>query len=558
MARRRTQQPRSPETAAQHEAAQQDEAEISSEMGAQPDPESGALLVDAQTATRAGAVDTESVRENRRLRSIVHGKRTGKRDIHINVDDVLMKYDTILRIHSADSLYISVKRISGGSAMQQTVSGFPRNGRELYEAIRIVHGRHEEATYQVNFVDSNSKEYRGKGQIVMPETRDPSQQGQPMGYPPYGVPPPPPSGYAQPFQPQGASTPAQGQDIGGVLAGFKQLMEMMQAYQAGGPFPPQSAAPTAPGDVTAHIDQLRQMLDALQWQPGGARPNPRGAPAQPVMMNPQMAQMAAMMGMPPVQPPPGTMWVPGFGFVPIEQLMRAVGMGQSGGVSGPRGPFRGPFAGGAPDGGDPQQRGPSPFAPSYMRPAAPEPPRSAAEQFRESINLIRTAANAARDFQSLFPGQEPPEPGGGNDEDEASPVRIFDAGAAKIVVSKKDGSIRGWETGFANLGPVLKWAGEQLEIARSRQPQPPPRALPEGYVELTPGYRPPPGYVAVPEQPPPYGSSSPSLPPPPLSMPPPLGGFPAPARPAPVPRPVAVPAPAASTRRTWGPPTIPQ
>jgi len=540
-------------------------------MGGSPDPVSGEQASDEQTVRNVGAVDAASVRENRRITRIVHKKRTGQQDIPINVDDVLVKYDTILRLYPADSMYISVKRVSGGTQVQQTITSYPRSGKELYDAILRVHGRHEEAGYEVNFIDASGKVYRGKGRITMPDTS--SAQGQPMGYPPYGAPPPPPGYPSQPFQPQQGGPPAaQGQDFSGLLAGFRQLMEMMQAYQAGGPPPAQQPEPTPPGMPGDLIDQMRQMLDMMQQGQPGARPGAR-VPAQQPAMNPQVAQVMAMMGMgmPPVPPPPGMLFVPGFGYIPVEQLMRAVGGGQLGGGGGggggggyrSGGPYRGPFSPNAAAGGeDPQQRGPSYGPHSYTQrgaAAAVEQPRTAAEQFRDSIALIRTAASAARDFQSLFPGQEAPEPDVATPDDESSPVRVIDTGSAKLVVNKKDGSLRAWETGFANVGPLLKWAADQVEIARTRQQQqPPPKVLPEGYVEVTPGYQPPPGYVAVPENPPPYGGAPSPFPPPPSNIPPPLGGYPPDAQTPPplrpVPAPASAPAPSPAGR-TWGAPT---
>jgi hypothetical protein len=521
MARSRRREPQSPEVAPHHVAAQQDEAEIADELGAQKDPESGELAVDEKAARQAGAVDTESVRENRRLKRIVHGKRTGQRDIHVNVDDILVKYDTILRLYPPDTMYISVKRVSGGSPVQQTITSAPRNGRDLYEALKAVHGRHEEAAYAVNFFDANSKEYRGKGQITMPDTRDASAQGQSMNYPPYGgggYPPGPqaPPGYPQPFQPQPQSAPPapQAPDVGALLTGFRQLMDMMQAYQSGALSPAAPALAGSPqgasGDFSAQIDQLRQMLDLLQ-SPSGARPAPRGGAAP---MNPQFA--AAMMGMGmPAQPPAGTMWVPGFGYVSVDRLMQALGGGPSGG-SGYRGPFRGPYAGG-PGGDEPLPR--PPYSPIHV----PAPEKTAVEQFRDSITLLRTAATAARDFTTMFPGQEDTRAPLEDD----SPVRVIDTGAAKIVVNKKDGSLRAWETGWANVDRILKWAGDQMEISRSRE-APPRTVLPPGYVEVGPGYRPPPGFVAVPvgEPPPrlPRTAAQTGLPAPPRRYRRPLGG----------------------------------
>jgi hypothetical protein len=79
------------------------------------------------------------------------------------------------------------------------------------------------------------------------------------------------------------------------------------------------------------------------------------------------------------------------------------------------------------------------------------------------------------------------------------------------------------------LPDVLKWVGEQHETiqkahAEQRREQA-PKVLPPGYVEVGPGYQPPPGYVAVPVDPPqeaPQGAQQQPLPPPPAEMPPPI------------------------------------
>jgi len=561
MARRRIVQPKSPDAAGQPEASLQDEADISREMGAEEGPE-GELVADENAVRKAGAVDTDSVRENRRMTRAVHNKRTGK-NVQLNVDDVLVKYDQMLRLYAADTIYISVKRVSGGSPVQQTITSAPRNGAELYNALRAVHGRHEEASYAIYFFDPTNKAWRGKGQITMPDTRDTSPQGQPpMGYPPYGQ---PAAGYPpQPFppQPQVPATPqAQAPDIGSVLNGFRQLMEMVQSYQSGTVQSP----PSTPGDpVSTQIDQLRQMLDMVQH----GRTPARGQAAAAV--NPQMAAAMMGMGMPPVQPPQGTIWVPGFGFVALERLMQALNGGPAGGGGFGSRPYRGPFAAAAGNGGGgggddpppPPYRG-SAYASAQTSQAPQE--RTAAQAFRDSVSLIRTASDAARELQSLFPGQEAHEPVASvSIEDEDSPMRVIDAGGAKLVVNKKDGSLRTWETGFANMDKIFKWAGEQIELVRSREAQRPKQQLPPGVVEVHPGYQPPPGYAAVPLHP---GTGEPqfeqALPPPPSNIPPPLGGSAQPripvTRPAPAARPAAATAaPQPAPKRAWGPPPMPR
>jgi hypothetical protein len=565
MARRRIIQPKSQDAAAtaQSDTSQQDEADISREMGAEAGPD-GELLADEAAVRKAGAVDVESVRENRRMTRAVHNKRTGKANIHINVDDVLIKYDQTLRLYAADTIYITVKRVNGGSPVQHTITSAPRNGAALYEAIRAIHGRHEEAAYAVSFFDPTNKAWRGKGQITMPDT-----QGQPsMGYPPYGQQPPP--GYQPQPQAPAAPPPPQTPDLGTLLTGFQKLQDLLQTYQMGGPVQPPVSVP---GDaVSAQFDQLQQMLDMLRQSQGGRGPaRVPVAPAAAPAMNPQMAAAMMGMGMPPVQPPPGTIWVPGFGFVSLEMLMQALagmGGGRPVGGLGPRSPFRSSFAAGPVAGDDHQQQQSSPYrGPAYAAAQANQQgpqERTAAQAFRDSVSLIRTASDAAKELQSLFPGQEAQEPiATVSIEDEDSPMRVIDAGGARLVVNKKDGSLRTWETGFANMDKIFKWAGEQLEMVR-QAPRPPPvrQALPPGVVEVHPGYQPPPGYVPVPLDP---STGAPqfeqALPPPPSNLPPPLGGFarpPAPRQPAPAPRPAAAPAPApAPAKRPWGPPPMP-
>ena len=209
----------------------------------------------------------------------------------------------------------------------------------------------------------------------------------------------------------------------------------------------------------------------------------------------------------------------GIGFVPIERLMAAINP-----VPDPppfrRRPMRAPEPY-YPN--DDERPPPMPYYPREREPAPPpEPPRTAEQQLRETVSIIRTAAGMAREIsaltgQQMGPSQqevyEPPE--------DDSPISVIQAGPAKLVINKKDGSLRKFETGWANMPDLLKWMGEQHESiqrhAAARQQR--QAALPEGFVELTPGYRPPAGYVAVPlNQPQPQEH----LPPPPAFIPPPI------------------------------------
>jgi len=105
------------------------------------------------------------------------------------------------------------------------------------------------------------------------------------------------------------------------------------------------------------------------------------------------------------------------------------------------------------------------------------------------------------------------------EEDDGSPVRVVETGPARVVYNKEDGSVRGFETIVANADKIFKFVGEQADRLRDaqerrvQQQQPQQRVLPRGYVEVGPGYQPPPGFVAVPVD---------DLPPPPEYVPPPV------------------------------------
>jgi hypothetical protein len=99
----------------------------------------------------------------------------------------------------------------------------------------------------------------------------------------------------------------------------------------------------------------------------------------------------------------------------------------------------------------------------------------------------------------------------------------MDVGDYKLVIDKKDGSARKYETIVANLTPIMKWVGEQREAiqksAAEREQKKQQQQLPPGYVEVTPGYQPPPGFVAVPvDQVPPPPPQQPALPQAPAQM----------------------------------------
>lgn len=111
----------------------------------------------------------EDAIENRRLADIVSKKRAGYK--HVSFDtDLLTKYDCILKIWPANTLDIFVKRLTGRH-VQHFITGRPPSATALFDALKGIHGDREEAEYEIKIVDVNTREFRGMGRIVMPDTR---------------------------------------------------------------------------------------------------------------------------------------------------------------------------------------------------------------------------------------------------------------------------------------------------------------------------------------------------------------------------------------------------
>jgi hypothetical protein len=556
--------------------SQQDDEEILQELGAQPD-EAGELVVDEDRIRAAGAIDTTSIIENRRMQAILDKKRGNVKGVQINVSDPLSKYDLLIKIWPASTMRISVTRTTGPATPMRVIDTPPKSSSDLYKMMQAIHGQNEEHSYDLLFRDIGGQ-IRGGTAITMPDTRPAQpQQGQPMNpYYPYGSPPPgyppgyAPPGYApQPAQPAPTAAPsmpppasvfvqpAPPPDMGAMLTSMKQMFDMIQsvhqqaAQQQHVPLPvatppaqPVGAVafppPPATPDMGAMMAWMRQMFDLIQsMQPASAPGSSpaRGRAAEPApAMNPMTLAAMMGMGMPPMQPPPGMMWIPNFGFVPLDRLVQAVGGGPAAGPGPYRGPYRPPYASG------------DPGAPPYQGPHGPPPrPLTPAEQFRDSITVLRSAAEAIQDLGSILPGQQAAAAAEAEADD--SPIQVIDTGPAKIIVNKRDGTLRGWETGWANMDKVFKWVGEQREAIQkshdARELAKRPQQLPPGYVEVTPGYQPPPGYVAVPVTPQQIPAAAPPPPAPQQALSPP---------PAQVPPPMPATAP---VRPTWSMPTIP-
>ena len=223
---------------------QSDVAEILDEVGAEPD-EHGELIASEEAIREIGAIDAESVRENRRVDEVVAKQRANIKGVSFNSKDVLATYDGLIKVWGQSALDITIRRLTG-SAVTHVISSHPQSGTALWEAIRVLHGQHEEAEYEVKFTDGTRKYYRGQGRIVMPDTR-PQQGQQPMTFNPYGAPPPgyQPSvpGYPPPYPQQGP----------------QQLPPVAPATQPAPPVPPAS-----PATATDWLTQMRQAFEFFQ------------------------------------------------------------------------------------------------------------------------------------------------------------------------------------------------------------------------------------------------------------------------------------------------------
>ncbi len=500
---------------------QQDEADILAEAGAEADEDTGELVINEETVRDLGAVDATSVRENRRLDRVLQKKKAGVKDVPFNTKDPVVIYGTLLRNWIPDSIDITVKRLLGGAT---TMLNRPINGAALYDAIMHFHGQHAETEYEVKFTSSGK--YMGLGRIVMPDTRPVGQQGQPMQYqspppqyPPQQAPQQPYVGSVAPQAPSPASDP---------MAMMSQMFEMFQRmqaqvqppqpppqpqFQAPPVMPPMPSPQASPAEMMAWMQQAFGMFQKMQ----GAAP---AQVAQPVV----------------VAPPPPTS--PAGGIAETMTMMKEMfALFQSMQPPPPRPEFRGgqrpPYF---PDRSGP----PSSFSPDGQRPQQQTPPQrqlTMAEQFKESIGVVRTAVGVIEEMDSLLPGR------GGQQEaasmldmdDDDNPIKIVDTGRGKLAVNKSDGALRWVETGMMALPDLLKWLGEQHQViqeANKERQRPRRQQLPPGYVEVGPDYRPPPGFTAVPVD------QEEELPPPPENMPPPVQEPPA--------------------RRAWGAPVIPE
>lgn len=504
------------------------EADILEEMGAEPrspDDPGGVLLVDEAKIREAGAVDVQSIRANRRVRDAIDRKSNGEKNVSFDDPNILLRYEDIGKHWPLNTITIYITRLTG-TPWQNVITSQPMSGADLYVAIQALHGRSEEAKYDLVFRDTVSKERRGGGQITMPSTMVPPQVPPPpvAASPVASAPVPPPT----PQQPHGTDP----------VAIMRQMFDMMRQMQQPQSVTPPMQMPQMGTDANTNAMLMAmQMFEMMRMQqqpaqpiaPAPLPPPPPPAPqVDPIAMMKQMFEMVRAM-QPPPAPTPRTFT--------IEEDRPA---------------YRGP----RPYDGRPTAYGPRP---SYDRPSyedrnygranmggyrdggeyspPQQPPKSETEKFREAASVIRSAIDLANEFSPI---QAPQQQVAISPEEDPSPVRIVDAGPAKLVFNE-DGSARYGESVLVNLPSMLKWGGEQFEklqknaiaAAREREANQQRQQLPPGYVEMTPGYQPPPGFVAVPvDQIPrntqqaqtraPQPPTAQAFPEPPMDLPPPL------------------------------------
>ena len=449
--------------------------------------------------------------------------------------NILIAFEETLKLFPAAAQTIAVERKSGTPATWMLTER-PRTANELYAAIRRLHGRNPETTYEVTFRDGAG--HGGGGPISIPSTVDePLPQGQPAIAPHYP--------HAAPAQSPTVQVTAPSTDPIAMMQAMFQMFQQMQPQQPPAPQPQPAQVPTPfvmpatpPTDPMAMMQAMFQMFQQMQPKPNPPQTTPApGAPSTPapqVTPGPPtdpMAMMQRMFGLfqemqakaqgsqppahAPLPHPPPTVVVPP-AVDPMAMMQQMFGLFQQMHETVRRsqpapsaGPYRPRYPG--------DERDPS--APPYGRsPYAPPPqrPRTAAEELRDAVSVMRSTIEVAQEFGGFgAPAAEPPPP----PDDDDNPVKVIDMGPAKGVINRSDGSLRGFETVMANLPDIIKFVGEtgtairkarEANVQRSERQRP---NLPPGYVYAGPDYQPPEGFVAVPVDEIPQQAASESLPP---------------------------------------------
>lgn len=81
--------------------------------------------------------------------------------------DLLTKYDWIIKYWPANTIDIIVTRLTG-IAVQRVITSRPTSGTALFAELKKLHGEHEEAEYEVKFVDADTRHFHGMGRIGLP------------------------------------------------------------------------------------------------------------------------------------------------------------------------------------------------------------------------------------------------------------------------------------------------------------------------------------------------------------------------------------------------------
>ena len=553
------------------DVSQDDEEDILAELGVERDEETGELLASEKKVRELGAIDVESIKENRRLDRVVSRKRANEKDVNINAHDLMTKYETLLRMWDHDTIHISVNRITG-SPIERVIREQPKSSGELYDLLMEIHGSNEEAKYALKFYDRGSHKIRARYQITLPDTRQ--QQGQPMVSAPQ-----PEQKQPQTAVPSVEQSPSQTvnplQQMRDMWQMLNEMRSTIQAQQTtpvapvAAPPPPPPAPPPPPppsgADPASMMAWMQQqmmstMQQMMQQATPAQAPQPQHDPSAMMRwmsetfdrMFEQISKMQRPAEAPAPQPPPQSQTTTLREALELLREMKEMEKPSRRADEeddDDRGPVRGRGRGYDPrydrryDEYDrpPYDRpsyDPRRFAPRDPQPEVPPKPSDPLSQVKESLNLVKQ-------LQTLLPGQEnqtaaivaSPE-----EKEDDSPVRVLDTGSGKIVFDRKDGTLRTWETGLANMDKVFNWVGEQADALRRAQAEARQRQeaqqqvqqLPPGHVLVTDGYEPPEGYVAVPvsQEPPVQRQPEPErpqqqmqqspLPPPPEHVPPPI------------------------------------
>jgi hypothetical protein len=437
-------------------------------------------VIPTDQARKVGAVNAEAVQNNRRRKAVIDRKRDGEKHVAWGERDACLLYDDIISVWPPHARLTHVTRISG-TTLSWYLQAQPRNGMELYDAIRKqCHGRSPETEYQVVFRDAARREERGRGRIILPST----EMDDPAGPPPVAAP-----------APQAPSTPQ-------APTMAPQMPPMMMGGPVGGagpyypyqppppppPPPPQPApAPMSPpmgsGDPVV-IMQLQKQLSDIQGQLAALNSRPQPAPPPPpppmppiIMREPlPHAPMPMAQPTPPAPPPVKAPEVPpGYALTTMNGLAVLVPLSSL---------F--PTAPAAPQG---VGVGPAPPAAPAVSPAAaaaaavaPPPLQSPVEQFSAAIGMVRGVVEAAQSINAITGGGAAPITASESEEkQEEELTKVVKMGDMHLVQNKEDGSLRLVDTAVANMPKIMGWLDKQRNdyiarqdaIARGQPPPPP-------------------------------------------------------------------------------------